>query len=444
MKTKTGKTLIPRLRFPEFQNNGEWEVKRLGDIGETINGLTNKSANDFGKGSPFITYLQVYEDSMVNLDKCGLVNIELNEKQNTIHKGDILITTSSETPDEVGFASVMLNEPAQDTYLNSFCFCLRPYKNANLLPEFSRYLFRSNLYRTQINKISQGSTRFNLSKQSFLKVLLSLPSLPEQQKIASCLSSLDEVIAGERQRLELLKAHKKGLLQNLFPQEGETLPKLRFPEFKDSGEWVLIKLIDTADSKIKWSITGGPFGSNLKAEDYTKYGIRIIQLQNIGDGKFIDDYKIYTSEEKANELLSCNIYSGEIIISKMGDPVGRACIIPKHLERCIMASDGIRLVVDEKRFSKYFIYSLINSKQIREAIERNSIGSTRKRIGLDELKKIKLPIPIKLEEQQKIASCLSSLDDVIQAQQQKIELLEQHKKGLLQGLFPNVNDGDNG
>ncbi|HPP92648.1 MAG TPA: restriction endonuclease subunit S [Bacteroidales bacterium] len=208
---------VPKLRFPEFKDSGEWEEKIIGEIGETINGLTNKSANDFGKGSPFITYLQVYEDSMVNLDKCSFVNIELNEKQNTIHKGDILITTSSETPDEVGFASVMLNEPAQDTYLNSFCFCLRPHKKANLLPEFSRYLFRSNLYRKQINKIAQGITRFNLSKQSFLKVLLLIPPLPEQQKIADCLSSLDELINAQQQKIELLEQYKKGFLQGLFP-----------------------------------------------------------------------------------------------------------------------------------------------------------------------------------------------------------------------------------
>jgi len=222
--------------------------------------------------------------------------------------------------------------------------------------------------------------------------------------------------------------------------ENKLVPKLRFPEFSNTENWVVCDLIDTADKKIKWSFTGGPFGSNLKAEDYTETGIRIIQLQNIGDGEFIDDYKIYTSEEKANELLSCNIYSGEIILSKMGDPVGRACLIPEHLERCLLASDGIRLVVDEKRFSKLFVYSLINSKQIRDAIERKATGSTRKRIGLDELKKTNLPTPIKLVEQQKIAACLSSLDEVITAESQKLDVLKEHKKGMLQNLFPQAGE----
>lgn len=229
-------------------------------------------------------------------------------------------------------------------------------------------------------------------------------------------------------------------MQNLFPQEGEKVPKYRFKEFEKDGEWVKKSLIDTADKKVKWSFTGGPFGSNLKASDYTSEGIRIIQLQNIGDGEFNDEYKIYTSEEKADELLSCNIYAGEIILSKMGDPVGRACIIPDNLKRCVMASDGIRLVVNETKYSKYFVYSLINSKPIREAIENKATGSTRKRIGLDELRNIELIMPKTLSEQIKIANCISSLDKSIVAQALKIEQLKQHKKGLMQGLFPKVID----
>ena len=213
-------------------------------------------------------------------------------------------------------------------------------------------------------------------------------------------------------------------------------PKLRFPEFRDDGDWIKISLVSTADKKVKWSFTGGPFGSNLKISDYTEGGLRIIQLQNIGEGEFNDDSKIFTSVEKADELLSCNIYAGDIILSKMGDPVGRACIIPNHLERCVMASDGIRLAVDEKKYSKYFIFSLINSKPIRKAIENKSTGSTRKRIGLNDLKEVQLTVPKNPQEQQKIASCLSALDKLIHASTEKLSLLKDHKKGLLQQLFP--------
>lgn len=215
----------------------------------------------------------------------------------------------------------------------------------------------------------------------------------------------------------------------------ELKPRLRFPEFQDAGEWVEIKLIDVTNKKIKWSFIGGPFGSNLKSSDYVAHGIRIIQLQNIGDAQFHDDYKIFTTEQKADELLSCNIYPGEIILSKMGDPVGRACLIPNKHARYLMCSDGIRLVIDEQLFSKYFIYSLINSIYFRELVEKTATGSTRKRIGLDDLKNLPMVVP-KLKEQQKIADCLSSIDDLITAQTQKLAALKTRKKGLMQQLFP--------
>lgn len=215
----------------------------------------------------------------------------------------------------------------------------------------------------------------------------------------------------------------------------ELKPKLRFPEFRGAGEWEEKRLIDTVDKKVKWSFIGGPFGSNLKSSDYVADGIRIIQLQNIGDAEFFNDYQIFTSEEKANELLSNNIYPGDIILSKMGDPVGRACLIPDAHKRYVMCSDGIRLVVDEKLNSKYFIYSLINSIQFRSLVEKTATGSTRKRIGLDELKNLPMLMPKKIE-QQKIADCLSSIDEFIDAQTQKLDSFKAHKKGLMQQLFP--------
>ena len=307
--------------------------------------------------------------------------------------------------------------------------------------DYLYYFISSESSQSYFNSNAAGAAVKNLNAEIIKLLPIHFPNnKKEQEKIASCLSSLDEVITAQTQELDLFKDHKKGLMQNLFLQEGEKVPKLRFTEFEKDGDWVKKSLIDTADKKVKWSFTGGPFGSNLKASDYTSEGIRIIQLQNIGDGEFNDEYKIYTSEEKADELLSCNIYAGEIILSKMGDPVGRACIIPNNLKRCVMASDGLRLVVNETKYSKYFVYSLINSKPIREAIENKATGSTRKRIGLDELRNIELIMPKSLSEQIKIANCISSLDKSIVAQELKIEQLKQHKKGLMQGLFPKMND----
>lgn len=199
-------------------------------------------------------------------------------------------------------------------------------------------------------------------------------------------------------------------------------------------EWHSINFGDIADKKIKWSITGGPFGSNLKASDYTEEGIRIIQLQNIGDGEFIDSYKIYTSINKADELLSCNIYPGEIIVSKMGDPVARACIIPNTEKRYLMASDGIRLVVNNILYDKYYIFHFINSWFFRKRAIAASTGSTRQRIGLDDLKQLQVVSP-PLPEQRKIAAILSTWDDAIQQTQALIKQLVKRNKGLAQQLL---------
>ncbi len=199
-------------------------------------------------------------------------------------------------------------------------------------------------------------------------------------------------------------------------------------------DWEVTTFDMIADKNKKWSITGGPFGSNLKVSDYTLNGVQIVQLQNIGDGKFIDDSQIYTSEEKANELLSCNIYPNEIIISKMGDPVARACFIPDKAKRFLMASDGIRLVVNEKEFSKKFIHDYINSIYFRKRAFENSRGSTRLRIGLPELKSL-LVIKPKLSEQTAIANALSDADELISSLEKLILKKRNIKQGAIQKLL---------
>ena len=421
--------LVPKLRFPEFLNDGEWKDYTIDSIGEVVTGGTpNKEEKEYWGGDFVWATAQDFKkkyisDSVLKLTQKG------KEKSRIIPKDSVLVTCIA----SIGLNAINRVECATNQQINSIV-C-----NPENYYEFVYYSITHNGNRLK-NMAGQTAVPI-INKSVFEKFVIHKPkSYQEQQKIAKCLSSLDEVIAAECQKLEVFTEHKKGLLQNLFPQEGETVPKLRFKEFENNGDWEEKRLIELANKNVKWSFTGGPFGSNLKASDYTENGVRIIQLQNIGDGQFVDDYKIYTSIEKADELLGCNIYSGDLILSKMGDPVGRACIIPGVKNRFVMASDGIRLVVDEQRFSKYFVFSLINSVPFREKIEKEATGSTRKRIGLDDLREVEMLLPKKLTEQQKIAFILFSLDNLITAHTQEIAALKLHKKGLLQGLFPDVND----
>jgi len=198
--------------------------------------------------------------------------------------------------------------------------------------------------------------------------------------------------------------------------------------------WTEHKIKDTANLNDRYSFTGGPFGSDLKSEDYTANGVRIIQLQNIGDGVFKNKYKIYTSEEKADALHSCNIYPNDIILSKMGDPVARAVIMPNLSPRYVMASDGIRLAINKGKFDTKFIHDTINSVPFRNQAELNSTGSTRKRIGLTQLRELTFIAPL-LPEQQKIAAILTSVDDVIEKTQAQIDKLKDLKTGMMQELL---------
>jgi type I restriction enzyme S subunit len=265
-----------------------------------------------------------------------------------------------------------------------------------------------------------------INRDELAQYTLALPPLPEQRGIAGALSDVDALIGALDQLIAKKRDLKQAAMQRLLT--GQT----RLPGFH--GEWEPIQFSDIADRWIPWSIGGGPFGSNLKASDYTDEGVRIIQLQNIGDGCFHDDYAIYTSEAKADELLSNNIYPGEIILSKMGDPVARACFVPTADRRYLMASDGIRLAVDSRRFNKRFVHDYINSVHFRKKAIEASTGSTRQRIGLVELKQLPFIAP-PLDEQTAIAEVLSDMDEELSALEQRRDKTRALKQGMMQQLL---------
>jgi type I restriction enzyme S subunit len=122
-------------------------------------------------------------------------------------------------------------------------------------------------------------------------------------------------------------------------------------------DWKAVPIYELRNKEDRYGFTGGPFGSDLKSEHYTDIGVKIIQLQNIGEGEFINKGLAFTSEEKANELFSCNIFPEEIILAKMA-PVARCCKVPSTDERYVMCSDGIRLSVDRSRFDNEFVFDL--------------------------------------------------------------------------------------
>jgi type I restriction enzyme S subunit len=192
----------------------KWTKKKLGEIGETYNGLSGKSKEDFGEGKPYIQYKQIFDDSIIDISRFDYVHINSNEKQKKVLFGDVFFTVSSETPNEIGMASVLL-ESVDELYLNSFCFGYRS-SHKILSPYFSRYLFRNESFRREIVKLAQGSTRYNMSKIEFMKMEVSIPTIPEQTKIADFLSAIDDKINHTHKQIEKAQVWKQGLMQQMF------------------------------------------------------------------------------------------------------------------------------------------------------------------------------------------------------------------------------------
>ena len=194
---------------------GEWQEHELNSLGDTYTGLSGKSKKDFGKGKPYIPYINIFKNSKVDLDKLDYVNIEPNENQSVAKYGDIFFTTSSEVPQEVGMSSVLLDE-AKEHYLNSFCFGFRLKGFEILRPQFAQYLLRSEAIRRSITKLAQGATRYNLSKKQLLKIQIKVPCVSEQIAISEVLTSIDREFSLLQQKLDYLKQEKKALMQQLL------------------------------------------------------------------------------------------------------------------------------------------------------------------------------------------------------------------------------------
>lgn len=262
----------------------------------------------------------------------------------------------------------------------------------------------------ELRRLSAGGEgRGGLNLQIIKSLGIPLPRLKEQQKIADCLSSLDELVTAQTEKIEALKAHKKGLMQQLFPAEGETVPKLRFPEFRDAEEW-----------------------QNHIISDFAKVTTGNKDTQNkVDDGS----YPFFVRSQNVERINSFS-YDGEAILTS-GDGVG----VGKNFHYIIGKFDFHQRVYciydfESKVFGK-FIFQYFSEhfyKRVMQLNAKNSVDSVRMAMITE------MPILLpKLEEQQKIDDCLSSVDDIINAQTQKLAALKAHKKGLMQQLFPAVD-----
>ncbi|WP_291433442.1 restriction endonuclease subunit S [Desulfovibrio sp.] len=418
-KDKKKGSLVPRLRFPEF--NGEWRSQPLGELAFIIK-------EKAGDRKCILMSIMSGVGLIPQIDKFGK-EIAGQQYKNYIilHKNDFAYNKSSTKEYPEGFIAMYIGTEIA-AVPNSIFTCFK-IKVADIAHLYLNYLFLYNFHGKYLRRYITIGARSHGALAIDDADLLSLPipyptgntSFKEQQRIADCLSSLDERIAAETNKLDALKAHKKGLLKQLFPAEGETLPALRFPEFRSAGEWEERTL-----SQLGELVSGLTYSP----DDVRDNGLLVLRSSNVQNGMIVLDDNVYVRHEigsanpsEPNDILICVRNGSKSLI-------GKNALIPEGMPPC---THGAFMMVFRSRSAK-FVIQLFQTETYESQVSAG-LGATINSINGNQLKKYKFFVP-KPAEQQKIADCLSSLDELIAAQRQKLSLLKTHKKGLMQQLFP--------
>lgn len=271
-----------------------------------------------------------------------------------------------------------------------------------------------------------------ITNTTFLSGRLPLPTQPaEQRKIAECLSSLDELIAAQARKLDALKTHKKGLMQQLFPREGETQPRLRFPEFQNAGEWVQDEL-GSKTQKVGSGVT--PTGGD---KTYKQSGRPFVRSQNVGWGVLLLDDVAFIDEETHSSFSGTELQVLDVLLNITGASIGRSAIADDRIVGGNVNQHVCIIRVKSAELNPFYLNKYLISPGGQKQIDSFQAGGNRQGLNFAQIRSFSIPLPPTLPEQQRIADCLTSLDDLIAAQTQTLEALKTHKQGLMQQLFPN-------
>lgn len=408
---------IPPLRFKGFE--GAWEEKRLGEMGSPYNGLSGKCKSDFGHGNGrYVTYLNVFNNSVVGADGCD--RIEVDKSQNEVCDGDVFFTTSSETPEEVGMASVWRGN-GDNTYLNSFCFGYRPKSKINA--NFWAYMLRSDSFRDRIVVLAQGISRYNISKGKVMELPVSLPKDAEQQKIGSTFCSLDALIADRESAVEKLQTLKKAMLEKMFPRAGAKVPEVRFKGCE--GEWKEKRLGDT----VRFAKGKGYSKSDIQSEGTPLflYGRMYTDYQTEVDR--VDTFCV----QRNGSVLSVG---NEVVCPASGETAEDIACASAVKGKGIVLGGDLNILVpyaDSGLDSTFLAMSLTYGPGRSKIVERAQ-GKTVVHIHNSDLDDVVVLSP-SLHEQRKIGAYFRSLDALISARQEEVGKMKDLKKGLLDRMF---------
>ena len=379
--------LVPKLRFPEFRG-AEWVQKKLEDVAPLQRGFDLPSDLIRPGNIPI-----VYSNGIQKYHEIGMAT------------APGLVTGRSGTIGKLHFIE------HGEYWPHNTSLWVTDFKSH--VPRFVYYLYAS----IGMGQFSSGSGVPTLNRNDVHAFSSAVPiSLTEQQKIADCLNSLDELIAAQARKIEALKTHKKGLTQQLFPIEGETQPRLRFPEFQDTGEW------EEGSFGAAATFLNGRAYSQEELLESGKY--RVLRV-----GNFFSNKSWYYSDLELEENKYCD--DGDLLYAwsaSFGPRIwcGEKVVYHYHIWK-VLPFDGV---------DKKFLFILLDYETEKmKSQSANGLGLMHITKGIIESWECYIPKP---DEQQRIAACLTSLDDLITATTQELDTLKTHKKGLMQQLFPSV------
>ncbi|MDR6982164.1 type I restriction enzyme S subunit [Rheinheimera pacifica] len=418
--SKEDKGLVPKRRFSEFEGAGEWSFVPLNKLA-----LRRTEKNRSGKLTRVLTNSAEHGvvDQRDFFDKDIAIQGNL-ESYCVVEKGDFVYN-----PRISKFAPVgPISKNMLATGVMSPLYTVFRFENEN--DDFYRHYFYSTGWHKYMRQVSSSGARHDrmaISTDDFNAIPLPVaPDAKEQQKIADCLSSLDALIGAQADKVDALKTHKKALMQRLFPREGETVPQLRFPEFKDCGEW---------EPKLLGKLGELVSGLTYSPEDVRDEGLLVLRSSNVQNGAVSLDDNVYVRPDikganlsKPNDILVCVRNGSKPLI-------GKNALLPEGLPLC---THGAFMTIFRAKNPK-FVFQLFQTYAYERQVAAD-LGATINSINGNQFKKYEFYVPKSEDEQQKIADCLSSLDELIAAEADKLEALKTHKKGLMQQLFPVLDE----
>jgi type I restriction enzyme S subunit len=418
---------IPRLRFPEFQTSPEWDEEPLGNIAQIVRG---------GSPRPIENYL-TSDINGLNWLKIG--DIDKDAKYVTCTKEKVLPTALSKTRvvssgDLILSNSMSFGRP----YILKIEACIHDGWIAitkvrhGVKVDYLYYLISTSSSQKYFLNNAAGSGVQNLNADIIKFLPLTIPEPKEQEKIAECLSSVDELITAQADKIAALKEHKKGLMQKLFPQNGKTTPLYRFSEFRNSPPWKEDEFANVINHS-----------SGTSLEEYISPSgqYKFISIGNYTtDGKYFDNsQRIIANSKTLSKLLNAN----DLVMvlndkTAKGDIIGATILIDK--DNCYIYNQRSERIICKREVRARFLWIYLNSTGFRDKVYQISQGGTQIYVNFPKVKKLGVTYPISHDEQEKIAECLSSLDELISLHNEKLSALKDHKKGLMQQLFPTVEE----